>query len=295
MSPTSTAVVHNNTQLPAGALKDVLNHPLLKSYIDGTISDITYTQPLIGRFIIPVVYEAQDGSFQAKFFLHPKVAERLWSGLVFMSRIFMAGCNDNNVINPATPPKSYSSDCVIELGDHHFTFRHHVLADPTRNPFLCSSFSSIDRLAESYRNMQYIVSRYAIWLAHAIRISLLKGFRSEFNFGAYWGLTKTQFLDLLAPGVFDEARDRAEGRARILKPASETNSDSSRALVLHPRFSKMAQTVEYDPNDPTFKLDGPVFTPIAEVTKESEAVHAFFALNSPANLSKDGLKTGGAL
>jgi hypothetical protein len=298
MSNVSTAIVHNNTQLPADAMKDGYNHPLFKAYIDSALNNCIYTQAFVKEFIVPIVYEAEDGSFQAKFFLDNKVAERLWSGLVFMSRVFITACNDSDIIDPATSLKSYPSDCVIELGDQHFTFRHHVLADPSKNPFLCTPFKSISQLVEHYRNMQYMVCQYAKWLGHAVKVSLLKGFRSEFNFGAYWGLTKAQFLDLLAPGVFDEARDRVEGRARIIKPTPETTLDSSKALILHPRFSRIAQVFEYNPHDPTYRLNGPIFTPIAEVTKECEAVHARLALDplvGAANMSEDGMKTGGAL
>lgn len=178
----------------------------------------------------------------------------------------MAICAANDCVWKDVPVDEYSSpifprDVLIEWGSNRlFTIPHLLLASEADidNPLLQYQTRSLPKLRRYFTTYQNVMIYYANWIRNAVRSSINHGFLSETNWGAVWGFRKDEFLGMVAPGVFDLARAREEGRVRQATHDLSLSPIRGDALILHPQERREAQedySTRYDPTDPYFDID----------------------------------------
>ncbi|KAF8062513.1 hypothetical protein FPV67DRAFT_1672971 [Lyophyllum atratum] len=106
-----------------------------------------------------------------------------------------------------------------------------VLASPERNPLL-DAFLTIYDVKHRITLVQHVAMFYIRWLAITVERSVKLGGPSQWNWGAYWGLSWAEFLGHL------------ENRTTVVRvslpPYDPAAIDNSLALILHPTASTVA-------------------------------------------------------
>jgi hypothetical protein len=238
----------NNIGLPKDSIKDAIHHPRLQQRIDAIFDYPVLSQPPQIDDIVARMHQDEDGNWSETYELTADAVERLWVPTNRMASFCITAANDHpyDPHHPHYENRSYPSDTLLEWG-HTFIIPHATFADP----FHCPIIRKHDTLEDLYREWatyQRIACEYGYWLKSAIKTSLIRGFRSLVNFGANFGLSKKEFLNLLEPGVFDEERDRAEGRLKRKLP--HDFHDDRQALILHPQYCNAVINGFLKPVDP---------------------------------------------
>ena len=203
---------------PCNALYNVFNHPALRCLIHSMIENEIYIRDFEDTDYCYAGFTAVGRHQIPSYQMRPDVARRLWSGVITLSRMAVCAANDctwaDVPVDELNTP-IFPRDVLIEWGSNRlFTIPHLILTSKADidNPLLQYQTRSKSKLRGYFTGYQNVAMYYANWIRNTVRTSINQGFLSETNWGAVWGLSKEEFLDMVALGVFDYARAVEEGR-----------------------------------------------------------------------------------
>ena len=287
---------------PRDALLDAFSSsPALQSLVYPLIENTVYVREFTTTDWMYSGVRYEQGGVVTYYKIRPSIARQMWTGVVNLARMAICAANDTTWQEvPRRGPNDpiYPLDVLLEWGSNFLYVIPHLTLScdaDSDNPLLSYETPSLRQLEQYFVGYQNVACYYANWTRSAIKTSLNSGFQSETNWGALWGFSKEEFLAMAAPGVFDLARAREEGRFRRvghdmrLEPIrsgqpSDYYSQSfhlpaADALVLHPQHCNSVEwgrSFEYDPRDPYFDINDCVPKAFQSTdTEEMDAILAF--------------------
>ena len=172
--------------------------------------------------------------------LKPELASALWLELIQRARIILCAANDFNPYASANVTKPLPT--VIRLPalqqlDISWPVVGLSYLLPGRNPLL--DVSSRETLFTTFRAMQHAARWYSDWIFNAAKHTVTLGPASQWNFGAYFGYRKDEFLVKAGPGLSSPSAHSTFSHATVADPTSVIPDDTS--LILHPTASLAAR------------------------------------------------------
>ena len=288
---------------PRDALLDAFSSsPSLQSLVHPLIENEIYIRDFRTEDWMYSGIKYEQGRIITYYRIRPSIARQMWKGVVNLARLAICAANDTTWQQvPKRGPSDpvYPLDVLLEWGSNFLYVLPHLSLSrdaDSDNPLLSYETPFLRQLEQYFVGYQNVACYYSNWIRSAIKTSLNSGFQSETNWGAFWGLSKEDFLNMAAPGVFDIVRAREEGRFRrighdmslepirngqptILDHIESRHSPIIDALVLHPQHCNSVEwgnSLGYDPRDPHFDINDCVPKPFqSEDTEEMDAILAF--------------------
>ena len=276
--------------------------PTLQSLAYPLVENAIYTRDFATEDWMYSGVRYEQGRIITYYKIRPSIAKQMWKGVINLARLTICAANDTiwqRVPRRGPDDPVYPLDVLLEWGSNFlYVIPHLSLSRDTdsENPLLSYETPSLRQLEQYFVGYQNVVCYYANWTRSAIKTSLNAGFQSETNWGAFWGLSKEEFLDMAAPGIFDLTRAREEGRFRrvghdmslepvrhgqpfVLHCSRNMDSPVVDALVLHPQYCNSVEwgnSEGYDPRDPYFDINDCVPKAFQSMdTEEMDAILAF--------------------
>ena len=221
--PSSTALIVADT-----FLRQVLDRSLrMNSILSYTPSHLDF---------IPIV---DYGSLSYR--LKPELASALWLELIQRARIILCAANDFNPYAPANVTKPLPTTiCLAALQQLDISWPVVGLSYllPGRNPLLDPS--SRETLFSTFRAVQHAARWYSDWIFNAARHTITLGPASRWNFGAYFGYRRDEFLVKAGPGLPSPTARSTYSHASTANTTLSISDNTS--LMLHPTASLTART-----------------------------------------------------
>ncbi|KAJ7584467.1 hypothetical protein C8J56DRAFT_1053924 [Mycena floridula] len=186
--------------------------------------------------------DGEDGSVFTSWGLTDACADYLWSPARAAGQINVSavnGCEHTTYSDPETgeivghSPRSIPKDIYVSgEWDMDQVLPHLLCASPIFNPLRNLRLDTLEELMEYVAKILRAVEAYTCWTFQSARSSLRKGFNSQLNYGAVFGLSHAEYLDMVAPGVFNQERDEEEGRS-VWTPRIHEEIPENMKVVLH--------------------------------------------------------------
>lgn len=177
-------------------LDAVLGDPFLRSVFQGALN----AHVLDYKISLTDITAHLNNNARTTYTLDSDIAGSLFS--VFKKLIQVITCAGNNFnpnIDVIPLPPNLPKGAVASLGIADPVTSWGVLSTSV-NP-LALEFYSVANIFKMFRKLQDIANFLFGWIAEAIKISVVQGQTSRWNFGSYFGLTFEQFLDHIRPVV----------------------------------------------------------------------------------------------
>jgi hypothetical protein len=221
--PSSTALIVADT-----FLRQVLDRSLhMNSILSYTPSHLDF---------IPIV---DYGSLSYR--LKPELASALWLELIQRARIILCAANDFNPYAPANVTKPLPTTiCLAALQQLNISWPVVGLSYllPGHNPLL--NPSSRETLFSTFRAVQHAARWYSDWIFNVARHTVTLGPASRWNFGAYFGYRRDEFLVKAGPGLPSPMAHSTYSHASTANTTLSISDNTS--LMLHPTASLTART-----------------------------------------------------
>lgn len=177
-------------------LEAILGDPFLRSIFQGALN----AHVLDYKISLTDITAHLNDNARTTYTLDSDIAGSLFS--IFKKLIQVITCAGNN-FNPNSDimplPVDLPKDAVASLGMPDLVTSWGALSS-TVNP-LALEFCSVANILKMFKRLQDIANFLFGWIAEAIRISVLQGESSKWNFGSYFGLTYEEFLDHIRPVI----------------------------------------------------------------------------------------------
>lgn len=179
--------VRFNPQDSLHNLETVLADPLLKALFRGALSgSIVHYRPTY----TDAHPEFKYGQFGYR--LNETIADGIWTDLQRIAQIVHCAANDYNPFTAVAPlPIDISYDALNEINLSIPAVSLTLVYDV--NPLL-ALVESRDKVIERVQILKTIGFYFINWMAEAVRRSVQQGRSSAWNFGAYWGMSKEEFV-----------------------------------------------------------------------------------------------------
>jgi len=82
--------------------------------------------------------------------------------------------------------------------------------------------------------MQHIINYYIGWIAKAIKQSIILGPASDWNWGAFWGITWPEFLDHIYSTFPQSHLELWHNTTGLIEPYDRDDIESSLAVIVNP-------------------------------------------------------------
>ncbi|KAJ7589500.1 hypothetical protein C8J56DRAFT_889050 [Mycena floridula] len=184
----------------------------------------------------------EDSSVFTSWGLTDTWADYIWSPARAAGQINVSavnGCEHTTYCDPKTgeivghSPRSILKDIYISgEWDMDQVLPHLLCASPIFNPLHNLRLDTLEELMEYVTNILRAVKAYTCWTYQSACSSLRKGFNSQLNYEAVFGLSHKEYLDMVAPGVFSHECDKEEGRS-IWMPRMCEEIPENMKVVLH--------------------------------------------------------------
>jgi hypothetical protein len=223
-------------QEPLSRLTALIPDGPLQAAIRGTIDGRQYLRRLRAGDIIMVT----DTAGVSRYSIRPEVLHALFLPTRTLAAIYLCAANNFSPLHGTSDihiPLMYPGAAEQEAGGRRLPHLSFYMLDIRA---LHHTFPTFVDAARYFRHLQAIGIVYLYWMAGLIRRSITKGLDSVFNWGAYWRLSKIEFLARVAPQALVETRE-----------VPPSYSESNRALILHPTHSNYALAARLIPYDPT--------------------------------------------
>jgi len=168
-------------------LDAILGDPFLHSIFQGTLN----AQVIDYKISFIDITAHLNGDAHTTYTLDPDVASSLFS--LFKKLIQVITCAGNNFnpnIDIISLPSKLPDNAVTSWG----TLTSSI------NP-LTLEFDSVSNIFKMFRKLQDIANFLFGWIVEVVKISILQGQGSRWNFGSYFGLSFKGFLDRIHPVV----------------------------------------------------------------------------------------------
>lgn len=232
------------TNAPGEYLSAVLRGPFLKALYEGFIGSSSVSYPTLPSNIDSTL---NHGVWTHK--LRPAVADRLWNTAVAVATVIKASGNGHSPFHPGSPALSTPiPDYVYEsIGSEPLFEVDHVLA-ASSNPLSQPCSSVVMLLHETNIVVKFIKSHLA-WLGTAMQNAMTQGHHSLWNFGAYFGISFGQFMELVTgihevhtvpftvapPADLNDITDAELGMSRLFARVSAADLSSKPTISKKPR------------------------------------------------------------
>ena len=177
-------------------LDAILGDPFLRSMFQGALNTRVLDYQLS---LVDITAHLNDDA-RTTYTLDSDLAGSLFS--TFKKLIQVINCAGNN-FNPnvgiVSLPLNLPKDAVTSLNMPDPVTSWGTLSSSI-NP-LALEFCSVANIFKMFKKLQKIANFLFGWIAEAIRISVLQGQGSRWNFGSYFGLTFEDFLSRIYPVV----------------------------------------------------------------------------------------------
>ncbi|KAG6835808.1 hypothetical protein H0H93_014479 [Arthromyces matolae] len=169
--------------------------------------------------------------------LKPAVAETIWLPLLRLAQLVHCAAYDYNPYATRLPlPNAIPLGRLVEINTEAPELSI-TLARPIINPLL-KHFSSIRLLRNCIVLVQEAIERGLEWIGRALEATLERGKDCSWNWGAYWGIQRDEFLERVEGAMVRKAQ---VSYARIEEIKTE---DGEGAMILHPTESSLAKHIE---------------------------------------------------
>ncbi|KAJ7574505.1 hypothetical protein C8J56DRAFT_1125386 [Mycena floridula] len=207
---------------PLDIIANSLDSPFVRAIIASMNHHLVFSKVAVAHEILGS-YINSDGV--AVYYFLASALGPLEKGLAQLTQISLCAVHDFNPrFQPLSSLPRHIPREVFEEWGTNPVLPHISLALNSENLLAGIIHSDPAYLVNLYNSLQSVGFGYAKWLTERLEVSIRKGMRSEVNFGAFFGLSKTEFFRIVAPYVSDRADPRDE-----------------RALVLHPVHSSYRQ------------------------------------------------------
>ena len=177
-------------------LDAILGDPFLRSIFQGALN----ARVIDYKISFTDITAHLNGEARTTYTLDADIASSLFSVFKKLTQVITcAGNNFNPNIDIIPLPSQLPKDAVASLG----------MTDPVSswgtlntsiNP-LALEFDSVASIFKVFKKLQDIANFLFGWIAEAVKISVLQGQGSKWNFGSYFGLSFEEFLDRIQPVV----------------------------------------------------------------------------------------------
>ncbi|THV02915.1 hypothetical protein K435DRAFT_852346 [Dendrothele bispora CBS 962.96] len=268
-----TTVLAFNTADPVELLKLAFPDPSIRALLSYLFSGSILAKPLTDQHIL-LTRDSASQVERARF--TPEAVDLITRDLCRLGQMVVVAAN--SLTHPTDPLRPFIPKDIPNLKwslpDLGIVFPHLTFAFDT-SPFESIIVDSKQTLHVIYNIIQFVAQRYATWILEQVRRSILKGYMSEANWGAYFGFSQDEILRSLTRKSVQrlEAEKTLAGRKRKRETVNEVNAEGSigKSLVFHPVRSSLAQQgllEPYDPLSPEWSIDA--YAPSAELTIEEE-------------------------
>jgi hypothetical protein len=199
--------VRFNPQDSLHNLETVLADPLLKALFRGALAgSVVHYRPTH----TDVHPEFKYGQFGYR--LNETIADGIWTDLQRIAQIVHCAANDYNPFTASAPlsidlPYDALNEINLSIPAVSLTLVYDV------NPLL-AIVESRDKVIERVQILKTIGFYFINWMAEAVRRSVQKGRDSAWNFGAYWGMSKEEFVYRARKGYNGGDFDKLEDAVR---------------------------------------------------------------------------------
>ncbi|KAF5353587.1 hypothetical protein D9758_013796 [Tetrapyrgos nigripes] len=281
-TPTLSLSCHNKSD-PVSILQEGFRNPFLRLLIWYLFREATLSKPLTDDQMMNVP-DDEGGECIIKF--TPEVAARILEELRLLAKMVVTAATGLGNPNNSSPPSIPRDVLELEWSDSPLrnVFPHlSLVLNPMDRTILDAHAKSRQGLQEQYAILQFVARQYARWIVDQVLRSIRKGYLSECNWGAIFGLTQDETLTLLTRRSLQELeiekRRVEEKKAMSIRgresrrKALGVDDEAARAgaLILHPTESTMAKQgllAPYDPTNPGWTTD--VYSLSTEITEDEE-------------------------
>ncbi|KAG6817325.1 hypothetical protein H0H93_007338, partial [Arthromyces matolae] len=195
-------MTHNSQQLIRYSTSPVMQKielsladPLCKTLFSGIID----TVPLNYRFT-PLDIDAHLNQGVVTYTLDKEVANSLWVPLRRLAQfVHCAAYNFNPYATQMPLPSSISLAKLVEINVEAPDLSR-VIATPIHNPLL-GHFPSARLLRDRIVLIQRAIESALEWIGKALEATLTRGDDCSWNWGAYWGIERGDFLERVEGAV----------------------------------------------------------------------------------------------
>lgn len=137
--------------------------------------------------------------------LCPEVLTDFQEAMIQMGRITICAANDFNPLwDPIELAPRYIPRAVLrEWGSEYYLPHIRMAFDESFMAPIRDSDPEV--LLKMYQQTQEVVRAFGRWIMERIAVMIRKGYQSEVNFGAFFGLTKTEFFRRVSPEIIGRA------------------------------------------------------------------------------------------
>ncbi|THU87289.1 hypothetical protein K435DRAFT_804466 [Dendrothele bispora CBS 962.96] len=239
--------------------------PYLRVLVSYAFRDSILAKPLTPAQTREV--RGRRGHVERVFFC-PDTADRIAADFKELGRMVLLAANGLGD-NPEGTPLSYPRE-VLEFEWGLSAIQNpfpHITFTTSSDEMLRSAYgNSYQALQEIYTILQFVARRYALWIAEQVCRSVSKGYLSETQWGAYFGLNQDETLARLTrktanrlqaekERIYRQKMREEKARADIRKAMGDESNEGCE-LIHHPVDSNLAKSglfAPYDPTNPTFQ------------------------------------------
>jgi hypothetical protein len=234
-------------------LETVLADPLLKALFRGALSgSVVGYRPRIGD----VLPEFRHGQFGYR--LNETIANEFWLDLQRIAQIIHCAASNYNPFIATQPlsadiPYAALDEISLSMPAISLTLVYDL------NP-LFDLLESRERVVERVQILKTIGFYFINWVAEAVRRSVKKGETSLWNWGAFWGMSREEFVARAKKGYsnggFKELMEEVEFKKDEFDyPLASLIKKDSDALALRLTDGETHEIRIVDPTEPLIVLD----------------------------------------
>lgn len=232
--PSAISTLSRTSNVAFRGLEETLADPFLRALFQGAIGNLVLDYKPSPLDVVPHLR-----SGVTTYSLDPQVANSLWVSIRKIAQIIHCAGNNYNPFTtrqplPITIPPARLR--AIQLSSPLISM---ALAFPFNNPLLIEC-DTIDDILNRVIIIRHIANYYVRWMARGIKTSVEQGVGAAWNWGCYWGMTWSDFLDRLGvPVPIKPLGGLPEG----VLDYDGAAIDNSLTLILHPSLSSAAITI----------------------------------------------------
>jgi hypothetical protein len=234
-------------------LETVLADPLLRALYRGLLSGpLVYYRPSI-HDVQPVLKHGTVG-----YMLNQNIADSFWTDIQRIAQIIHCSANDVDPFSgngeiPMDIPNDALTEISLEMPAISLAMVYNMtpFADP---------LSSRELVVECVQILKAVGFYFVNWMAEAVRRSVKKGMGSLWNFGAFYGMPRQEFIARARNGYnggrFDELREEVElNQERYDSTLGALAKKDDDVVVLRLTDGKDFEIRVIDPEDPPVVAD----------------------------------------
>lgn len=178
---------------------DHINHNALKAFLPSSVRKDTFSR----RITAADLHSDTSAHSRTRYSLCPTLLNEFQDTVKHLGCITMCAVHDHNPIfdDIRHCPKFVTREAHQEFGGHSGHYMPHSAMAFQSDFFTDFSDPNADTVIGVYTLTQFIIRSYIRWIVDRIAVQVRKGYSSVVNFGAYFGLTKTEFFKAISPEV----------------------------------------------------------------------------------------------